>query len=290
MYHTIDVDELRSYCRKHIESLEHWARRLIHEQLTNKYGNNYFNAVNTNNEHIINKSIRQQAERLLKASPQRFNRLVDTLFLEDIIYFLCNHNFYKELFKQALDYSYPQGKDEVHEFLKRIIPIRNALCHSNPISIRQAEQVICYCNDFIAGLKEYYTLKGTEKMWNVPCIIKATDSLGNVFLPEGTNYSSQHLDLRDKNDFRIGDTYSVAIEVDPSFANESYNIKWFEYEPYVDREDLYDSLRYSKTFEQCNVAQTFAIYVDIVSKNNWHKFTSYDDRLIIFLTIFPPNV
>lgn len=35
-------DELRAVCRKEIESLEHWARRLIHSILTENYGKEYF--------------------------------------------------------------------------------------------------------------------------------------------------------------------------------------------------------------------------------------------------------
>ena len=164
---------------------------------------------------------------MLAKEPQRFQRLVDTLFLEDIIYILCKHSLYKELFKEALDYNYPQGLDEVREFLNRIVPIRNALSHSNPISVRQAEQAICYSNDFIDGLKKYYTQKGLEKMWNVPSIIKVTDSLGNVFYP--SDAIARTIFIKDKNGvFRVGDTYKISVEIDPSFEPSSYNVEWNE--------------------------------------------------------------
>ena len=38
MYYMYTDEELRSLCRQNIESLEMWARRIIHDQFTQKYG------------------------------------------------------------------------------------------------------------------------------------------------------------------------------------------------------------------------------------------------------------
>ena len=37
MYYMYTDEELRSLCRQNIESLEMWARRIIHDQFTQKY-------------------------------------------------------------------------------------------------------------------------------------------------------------------------------------------------------------------------------------------------------------
>ena len=41
MFDNYTEEELRSICRKNIESLEMWARRLIHEKFREKYGKAY---------------------------------------------------------------------------------------------------------------------------------------------------------------------------------------------------------------------------------------------------------
>ena len=96
-----------------------------------------------------------------------------------IIYLLCTDKFYQLMFKDILIHSYPQGNNEAREFLGRLIPIRNKLSHSNPITIREAEKAICYSNDFIDGVKEYYKKEGKDRMYNVPTIIRIIDSLPN---------------------------------------------------------------------------------------------------------------
>jgi len=284
----MEIDELRSLCRKHIESLEYWAKRLIDEKLSSKYGNNFYNHINENGEPIIKKSIKEKAERLKRDNPQRFNRFVDSLFFEDIIHILCNPKFYNDLFKEALSYSYPQGKEMVREYLNRILPVRNSLSHSNPISVRQAEQVICYSNDFIDSLKEYYKIKGLENMFNVPTIIKATDSLGNEFYP--SDYRVLNIiSVRDKNGiFRIGDTYNITIEVDPSFEQSSYTIHWIEKNTYL-REDLINSFMYHKTFETKDVGYQFNIGIEIITNNDWHKHIHRDDYVNFIVTVLPPG-
>lgn len=181
MYYAYTEEELRSFCRRSIESLEMWARRLIHEKFTEKYGTEYVSHKTSEENYLIKKEVRDHIQRMLEKEPDRFHRAVDTLFFEHIIYFLCNPSFYGDLFEEALKFAYPNGCDEARVFLERITPIRNALSHSNLISVRQAEQAICYSHDFVDGLKKYYIERGQEQVWNVPRIIRLTDSLGNVF-------------------------------------------------------------------------------------------------------------
>ena len=143
MYHEYTQEELRSYCRSCIESLEIWARRLVHEKMTETFGPNYVDVVRENGQPLIKTEIKNHIREMMAREPDRFKRPVDTLFIDQIIYFLCNQAWYSALFKPALDYAYPQGCAEAREFLSRLVPIRNPLSHSNPISIRQVEQAIC---------------------------------------------------------------------------------------------------------------------------------------------------
>lgn len=285
MYHEYTQEELRAYCRTNIETLEIWGRRLIHEKMTSEYGENYIKLMISEDEYLVNKELRKHVEFMMEQEPGRFNKAVDTLFLDDIIYFLCNQKWYKKLFKQALDYIYPQGKDEAREFLKRLVYIRNYLSHSNPISVRQVEQVICYTHDFIDGLKQYYKDRGEEQVWNVPRIIKIKDSFGNVFdNPVDTHGSGSIFTIN--NAINCGDTYSIEIEVDSSFKTEDYNISWT-----FNSHDLHeydDKTKLTVTFLPSDVDLNAFIRCKIVSKEEWHKHGSYDNRIAIGFSVLPP--
>ncbi len=286
MHYDSSQEELRAYCRNCIESFEIWARRLIHEKMSETYGEDYIEAVNNKGENIVKSEIRNHVKSMLESEPARFHRAVDTLFVDDIIYFLCNPKWYRDLFKPALDYSFPQGMEEVREYLNRLTPVRNALSHSNPISIRQAEQVICYTHDFIDGLKVYYKKTGEDRMWNIPSIIRATDSLGNTIFPlDGTN---KNFYFTIEQPFYVGDKYSIQIEVDPAFSPESYTIHWvvrgFE------RSEFINKTQFVITFSPKEVGETVLIECQIISNKEWHKHYGYDDELTFFTTVLPPVV
>lgn len=285
MLYNFTPDEIRSYCRGSIESFEIWTRRLIHQKMSQEYGNEYSEAKDGKGNNIIKKEIRDHATYLITGNPKRFSRWVDALFIEDLIYLLCHPILYPKLFKKPLDYMYPQGKEETREFLQRIVPIRNVLSHSNPISIRQAEQTICYCNDFISSIKAFYKDEGEEQLWNVPTIIKAIDS-------EGKEYVSRINDMTESFNtdflFQVGDNYKISIEVDSSFDSGSYSIRW--YESNVERIDLRSKLEYTKKFATKDVNQSFMIQCKTISNKEWHKFGTYDCYKIWFLSVLPPKV
>lgn len=285
MYHDYTEEELRSYCRTCLESLETWARRLIHEKMTQKYGTSYINAKKENGEYIIKNAVRQHIQSMQKKEPDRFHQPVDTLFIDHIIYFLCNQNWYKNLFKEALDHMYPEGHAELRTFLTRLVPIRNALSHGNPISTRQAEQAICYSHDFVEGLKKYYKEKGLEQVWNVPRIIRITDSLGNVFNNPVDGLIGWSI-FQTKAKFHCGDSYSVNIEVDSSFAESEYNISWS-----IDGKNVpefNDSKKFIITFSEANIAASVFLQCRIISKKSWHKYSGYDCAVTLKMSVLPP--
>ena len=286
MYHDYSQEELRAYCRSSIESLEIWARRLIHEKMAENYGKNYINATDNNGEWIIKKDIRKHVFQMIDKKPLRFSKAVDTLFLEHIIYFLCNPKWYNSMFKPAMDYAFPQGCEELREFLKRLIPIRNALSHANPISVRQAEQALCYSHDFVEGLLAYYKEVGEERMWNVPRIIRVTDSRGNEFLPPMDSVAS--FTKRITPEFYVKDSYSIEIEVDPAFSPDDYTICWAKLgNSYI--KYPHNSKHLFVTFSDDDIGQSMIIKCDIVSKKNWHRFFDSDDTLQLIVTVLPLN-
>lgn len=130
MLYNLTEDELRAVSKKSIENLELWAKRLIDQELSAYYGDNYFEAKNSNNEHCIKNDVRKKAAKKLVAEPNRYNRLVDTLLLDDIMYILLNANFYNTIFKNALDNIYPNNKEMARTIFDRLISIRNPLSHA----------------------------------------------------------------------------------------------------------------------------------------------------------------
>lgn len=285
MYYKYSDEELRAYCRNSIESLEMWARRLIHEKMVEKYGIQYIDYQTPDGNFIMKKEIREQVHFLSQKEPQRILRPVDALFLDHLIYFLCKQDWHKELFKESLDFCYPEGREEVRTFLERLIPVRNALSHSNPVSVRQAEQAICYSNDFIDSIKHYYKEKGLEQVWNVPRIIRITDSFGNVFDNPKETHGMQSI-FTVHQALHCGDMYSVQIEVDSSFSPADYDIIWLDNN--TDVKDAKNNIRFSIHFSEKDVSECHTLRCKIVSHKSWHKYTYYDCEITLLLTVLPP--
>ena len=127
------TDQMRDACWKEIENMEHWARRLIHEILSEQYGINYFNYVDENGNRLIKSEIVKVLQRCMDSDAHRFPRLVDALFLENIIDILCNDVLFAKYFRAALECAYPCGKDDAKHHLTVIKDVRNRYTHSNII-------------------------------------------------------------------------------------------------------------------------------------------------------------
>lgn len=292
-------DDLRSVCRKEIETLEHWARRLIHETLTAQYGEDYF-SYKSNDEPLIKGEISSRVNKMREDNPGRFPRPIDAFFLGDIIYVLCKKSLYDSHFKAALSEAYPHGNEEARFFLEKVEATRNKLSHANSISIREAEQVICYCHDVIDSLKMHYKQTGKEKEYNVPMFIRATDSLGNVFLPKREGYPLElYVDFSKPVTageygvkLRAGETYGLSVVVDPAFDSSNYSLEWSVLSGFLGE----NYKRKWKNVTQIDfpvvnntVGSSFEITCRLTTHKNWHKHNWYDDcfQLNVY-TILPP--
>jgi hypothetical protein len=110
--HKLSEDELRSHCKRTVEALELWLRRLIHVRLSETYGSDYFHATKSNG---IDRVIRTKiAKRLIEAvvrEPARYSRPIDAARLDDEIDIVCNPELYKAHFAQALGTTYVSSQE-----------------------------------------------------------------------------------------------------------------------------------------------------------------------------------
>lgn len=189
----------------------------------------------------------------------------------------------------------PNGHNEARTFLDRIAVARNPLAHANPISVRQAEQVICYSHDIIDSLKSYYVKRNVFMQYNVPRIIKAIDSFGNQIYPNSP--SSKDGDgciiwnLKQEQFYlRPGETIRIEIEVDPSFSFDDYNVSWYSYSAGGSNSMLYqeNSNIFSLAIAESHVAETFIIECHVISTKPWHRCGGYDDKISVFYKVLPP--
>jgi hypothetical protein len=53
LLHALSDGERRSHCRREIEALEHWLRRLVHETFSDAYGPAYLDAIGEDGNRIF---------------------------------------------------------------------------------------------------------------------------------------------------------------------------------------------------------------------------------------------
>lgn len=292
MFNNIKIDVIRNHCKNTIENLEIWLRNLIDNELTDNYGKDYFSYLHVNNgaRLIKNEIVKEAKERISKDS-NRYPRLIDALLLDDEIKIICNPELFKKHFSKALSLVYPLGNDEARFFLNQLIPIRNKLYHSNSVSIREAEKVICYSNDILDSLKDYYMKKSLEKKYNAPTITKVSDSFGNIFFStqinrNGTGRGLCDTRISEKSNIYSGDIISIEVEIDPSFNSTNYEINWVfdKKEETIHIEELN---KITIHIENKHIRTDFGIYCLVTSKESWHRCGDVDDSVCIIYEITP---
>lgn len=287
----INEANLRQICREKIEALEHWLRRLIDDNLSAKYGD-YFSYADEKGNRIIKSAIAQDAIARRGREPTRYPRTIDALLLEDAIDIICNPQLFKEHFRTPLAQAYPEGRDEARTFLKRISSPRNNLAHANAISLRQAEQIICYTNDVIDSLKAHYRQIGMQDAYDAPLILKLVDSFGNSY--SRSQFSPCHDGGIMKTFFeapemhlRPGDILTLEIEVDPSYDPASYTIQWSSTKPWSAQQEIGNKVVLPITNRQ--VGQQFDIQCRVTAIRDWHRMAmGADDFLMVYYKVLPP--
>ncbi len=298
-------DEVREMSKRQIESFEHWARRLIDDFLRQDYGNDYLGKMVKNNpdQPLVKSEIKKRIQDRKKEKPGRYPRDIDAILLEDVEYFFTREDLYKDYYKLVFEPFY-SGREEIRLLLGRLIKIRNKLYHDNAISIREAEQVLCYTNDFMDVFKDYYARQGKERDFNVPVILEFSDSQGNRSFRENSRYVWEVKNIsreeKEKNyDFysdaivtchRSGEHYEIELIIDNSFSQDAYTVFW--------KIDFYHKItisgegtRIAIDFTDEMVSMVPKIEVKLVTNKKWHRFANFDcdDLVRIELNkILPP--
>lgn len=291
LFNKENQNTLRQYCRTTIESLELWLRRLIDQTLINAYGSNYIGAQYSPGQNLFNSHLKRGILDRKASDPARYPRFIDACLLEDEIEIICKPNLYNLYFEQVFQpaFPFPHGQDILRGFLNRIVAIRNKTSHANPISVRDAERAICYSNDIIDAIKDYYVQKGMNQEFNVPIVQKYSDHFGTVlhrnqFNDPGTGTIIVDFTKDPHKSLRPGDTIRIEIEVDPSFQTNEYTIKWSGGS--ISDTEGRPELIY--TIQLTDVSERFYIKCMITSNKAWHRFKLYDDYLLINFKVLPP--
>src|SRR5438309_1221643 len=273
--HRTAESDLRGYCKQVIESLEQWLRRLIDEELTAAFGSEYLAAQEAGNN-IINNEIRQSIITRRNEEPGRYARPIDAALLDDEVRIICNPNLFARCFRNPLQRAFPEGVDEARTFFTRLIEPRNRLGHANPISVRQAEQVICYSNDVIDSLKAYYAGRGQESEYNVPTIVRIVDSFGNQIFPQQVRIRTVFLQENRENWLRPGDTLTIEAEVDPAFSPTEYVVQWF-----IGLGEMVQGSPLVLRLQERHVDESLQILCLVVSNRSWQRRGRSDDSLTL---------
>lgn len=283
--------EIRNVCKEKIESLEHWLRRLIEDTLTPVYGD-YFNCADSAGNRLIKSELARQVAGRRASEPLRYPRKIDAVLLENAIDILCNPELFRKHFRSALDAAFPDGREEARTFLSRLLAPRNNLAHANAISVRQAEQIICYSNDVIDSLKGFYREMGMQEAYDVPLILKVTDSFGSVFAraqcdPSPTGGIQLNLVGEPQMHLRPGDVLTIELEIDPSFDPSSYGVTWASTKPWCS--SPVTGTKAVIPIMNKQVGQRFDIQCSVRTTRDWHRLQEgVDDFLILVYQVLPP--
>lgn len=290
--HRLEIEVIRNDCRRIIENLEIWLRQLIHNSLA-PLRNDYLR-LQLNDQPVFSRKIRD-VQAIQEADLVRFRRPIDAASFEDTIAIITNQTLYNAYFSGALKRAFPQGREECRTFLDRLKEPRNKLSHANPISIREAERVLCYSNDVISSIKEHYREINMEHQFNAPTIVSYRDSEGRQFsvgdfIRDGTG----NLMLWNRNlvngthnvprlVLRSGDIVTFEVDIDPSFGEDTYTVTWQTLS-----EGWGTGKHITRVLSVRDVAQHVVLWCSVVSNKDWHRLGGSDDVLYVHLAVLPP--
>lgn len=282
---TIDINFIREKCRSRIEALEIWLRRIIDEELTAKYGLDYVNTKTSHASYLIKKHIRENINSRFGSGD--FPRPIDAGFFENLIDLFCNQVLYNSFFKKYLVSFHPNEMPNGHIHLKfvleRIKSIRNNLSHANSLSVRDAEFVLSNTTELIESFKALYAMEGKQQEYNVPQIIRITDSFGNVIIRKKFDLVEHHnFTNNPKCHLRPGDILSIEVEVDPSYTEAKYQFRFGGVRDYNYENKLIYEIKNS------DVNPKMVIYCQVRSDKEWHKTFNLDDQISVYYKVLPP--
>ena len=283
--HWLPESDLREHCKRSIEALELWLRRLIDQELSTAYGADYINATRPNGDRVLRAEI---ARRLKERTTDKLKhpRPIDGALLNDLIDILCNPVLYAQHFRGPLQDVF-QGPAMARLLLCRLVAPRNALYHANPVSVHDALRILCYSEDVISALKADFQRRGLHQQFNVPTIIRVTDSLGYVAMLSANRPHGAMLDYSTEPaaQLRCGDALSIEVGIDPSFDPGTYDVEWLTSNI---GGPVQRGPKFSLNLAERYVSTRLTLVCRVTSKSVWHKLGTIDDQLDIAYRVLPP--
>ena len=251
--------------------------------MTAEFGANYIESATLNGQSIFRNEIRSHVASRLAGNHHGFSRPIDTLLLDHLSSVICKEDVFRKYFAAAIHHGFPAGKEHLRLVFSRLVPIRNALSHANPISLHDAERALCYCSDIIASLTEYYASLGMSQQFDAPSFTRYTDSVGRVKHPTG---SDEQLNFTAHTAFRAGQSIRLEVDVDAHYPPDDYVVTWEVVN--IPNAERGEGNQFVLTLLPRHVSTHFCIFVSVTSKKDWHRHGSYDARLVLVYTVLPP--
>ena len=218
-----------------------------------------------------------------QAEPGRYARPIDTMLLDQLTSVLCKPDVFKSHFRNAFSEAFPLGGEHLRAVMLRLIPIRNALSHANPLSITDAERALCYSSDIILAVRNHYEVRGMNHEFNAPLFTRVSDCFGNVaYLQDARS----HISFRNRP-LRCGDELRLEIEVDDRFLPDAYEVKWHVANIALPHDPVIGNV-FCLRLLPCHVALNFEIFVTLTSGKEWHRLGNHDSTLVVQYTVLPP--
>jgi hypothetical protein len=281
--HLVSLEEVRTACRQRVEACELWLRRLIHEQLGREFGSDYIQVGELNGQPIFRSEIRKHVIERIATAPGRYPRPIDALQLDHLASTICKADVYRKYFVDAMKYGFPLGNEHVRVVFERLVPIRNALSHANPISLHDAERALCYCSDLIGSLTQYYQALGMAEEFNAPSFTRFADSVGHVEYPTATDVQ---LNFTERTSLQAGQTVRFEVEVDSHFSPDAYHVTWQVAN--IPDAETGKGTAFPLTLTLKHVSTDFVIFVSVSSNIGWHRHGHHDARLVLVYRVLPP--
>lgn len=258
----------------------------MHDKLFPDHGADYVQCARIDDCYIFNAVARDHAEARIQFEPTRYPRPIDSLLLDQLAAAICREDTYRHYFRECFAPGFSLGANQLRATLKRLVPIRNALSHSNPLTLRDAERALCYSTDIIEALELYYASLGMQAEFNAPSFTRFADSIGNV---RYINEARQHLDFTSHTPFRCGESIRLEVDIDSHYSPDQYSILW----QVCNLSDSRDNDRghgesFSITLAPRHVSAQFSVQVTVTSTNEWHRHGSFDAVLFLLYKVLPP--
>ena len=122
--------------------------------------------------------------------------------------------------------------------------------------------------------------------FNVPRIIRFKDSFGNeVHFDKSAKQAMASFIGKKEFYLRPGDTLSLEVEIDNSFADDEYTVVWRAIKQIP---NFGNTKKICLLIEEHHIGEELNIQCVVTSNKSWHRMQQgYDDLLLLWYTVLP---